>query len=397
MVVGQVNFYIDENLTQSKSRNKAFVTAQTKFFNEDKKDNKNSEKSKLLETTKGKMLFKIMTNGSYFGEVDIIFRRKRVYDLVTAMDCDFYILSRTEFENIVMNEYPHIYQEMKQLAFKREERDLEMIKDSLVRVNPNDPERIDSSYNSIRKMFQNSICTEVDNHEIAPLEEMFEDMKEKLPLEELLDNFEVSNSEDEKDDENDDDLDSSEVSFTDVRSYGLDNMYKQFKNLNTNLKNNNDIQDKFAEMEQARKGGARRGRAGGRSAGRVPTYINNAKPFVMKVDGQTSNGNNLQVPGNEGSHHRRNGGFNEMLESNKDLQSLQKKVPQESTPKPKARRNTFRRDTSNGDENRNKLVGSLAKHAENISGRMNELLKRSEKLNDNAKKLSGQIDNMLRE
>lgn len=41
------------------------------------------------------MLFKIMTNGSYFGEVDIIFRRKRVYDLITASDCDMYILSRT--------------------------------------------------------------------------------------------------------------------------------------------------------------------------------------------------------------------------------------------------------------------------------------------------------------
>lgn len=70
------------------------MSSTTKFFNDEKKDNKEGL-GKAKESAKGKLLFKIMTNGSYFGEVDIIFRRKRVYDLVTASDCDFYILSRT--------------------------------------------------------------------------------------------------------------------------------------------------------------------------------------------------------------------------------------------------------------------------------------------------------------
>jgi hypothetical protein len=134
-----------------------------------------------------------------------------------------------------MNEYPHIYQEMKNLAFKREERDLEMIRDSLDRVmnlNKDKGTQVDMYMERIQRNFKNSVCTEVDNHEIMPLAEMFEEMKEKLPLEELLDNFEVSNSEDEDDEKDGDDgshSDSSEVAFSDVNSIGLEKMYNQFQ------------------------------------------------------------------------------------------------------------------------------------------------------------------------
>ena len=181
-----------------------------------------------------KLLFKIMTNGSYFGEVDIILRRKRVYYLVTASDCDLYILSRTEFENIVMNEYPHIFQEMKMLALKREEKDLSMIEASLrsARHDNNMRDWMQSMDNetimkNIKKMFNESVSTEVDDHEVPPLETMFEDMKEKLPLEELLNNFEVSKSEDE--DESNSSSNDSDIKFEDVTSIGLQKMYSQFR------------------------------------------------------------------------------------------------------------------------------------------------------------------------
>ena len=181
-----------------------------------------------------KLLFKIMTNGSYFGEVDIILRRKRVYYLVTASDCDLYILSRTEFENIVMNEYPHIFQEMKMLALKREEKDLSMIEASL-RSARNDNNMRDwmqsmdteTIMKNVKKMFNESVSTEVDDHEVPPLETMFEDMKEKLPLEELLNNFEVSKSEDE--DESNSSSNDSDIKFEDVTSIGLQKMYSQFR------------------------------------------------------------------------------------------------------------------------------------------------------------------------
>lgn len=174
-----------------------------------------------------------MTNGSYFGEVDIIFRRKRVYDLITSSDCDLYILSRTEFENIVMNEYPHIYHEMKLLAIKRETKDITMVEDSLMRAKESKDKPwlagvdVNAAMKNIKKLFKESIYTEVDNHEIQPLEEMFENMKEKLPLEELLNNFEVSNSDEHSDGEGA--SEDSDVKFEDVASIGLEKMYSQFK------------------------------------------------------------------------------------------------------------------------------------------------------------------------
>jgi hypothetical protein len=208
-----------------------------------------------------------------------------------------------------MNEYPHIYHEMKKLAYKRELRDLNMIEDSLMRrMQPEkyaelkkkeikreespDPtpeeialkneimttpvtngDSLEKLMVKIRKSFQDSICTEVDNHEIVPLPQMFEEMKEKLPLEELLDNFEVSKSGDEEEEE---DLDNSDVKFSDVMSIGLQKMYSQFQDLNQSLKNKIDLEAKI-EVKQNKAGpGARRGRMG--------TFIDNTKDFVRKRD-----------------------------------------------------------------------------------------------------------------
>jgi hypothetical protein len=99
-VVGQVNFYFDiqGSQTQSNGRNTRYYASSTKFFNDEKRDQSmsapNKKKNENIKDGR-RVLFKIMTNGSYFGEVDIIFRRKRVYDLIAATDCDLYILSRT--------------------------------------------------------------------------------------------------------------------------------------------------------------------------------------------------------------------------------------------------------------------------------------------------------------
>lgn len=218
----------------SPSRVKAFRSQTVRFFGDEKnKEGAKSIKQQSFQSS-DKLLFKIMTNGSYFGEVDIIFRRKRVYHLATASDCDLYILSRTEFENIVMNEYPHIFQEMKTLALKREERDLEMIENSLKTAREENLSKEwmlsmddETIMKNVRTLFRDSVATEVEDHEIQTLEEMFEEMKEKLPLEELLNNFEVSKSDEEAD--GDDDSNDSDVKFEDVSSIGLQKMYSQFR------------------------------------------------------------------------------------------------------------------------------------------------------------------------
>ena len=113
-----------------------------------------------------------------------------------------------------MGEYPHIYQEMKNLAIHRQEKDLSMIEDSMNRAKQSnllhDSIVVETFMEKIRGKFEASKCTEIDNHAIVPLSQMFEDMKEKLPLEELLDNFDVSGDEN-KDGGDKGDSDSSEV------------------------------------------------------------------------------------------------------------------------------------------------------------------------------------------
>jgi CRP-like cAMP-binding protein len=69
-----------------------------------------------------------MTNGSYFGETDIIVRRRRTETVICYEECHLFYLSRLDFENIIINEFPHIYIEIKHLSFKREARNAEMIK-----------------------------------------------------------------------------------------------------------------------------------------------------------------------------------------------------------------------------------------------------------------------------
>lgn len=137
-----------------------------------------------------------------------------------------------EFENIVMSEYPHIYQEMKNVATHRQERDLTMIDDSMKRAKKNGDLHgsvdIETFMNMTRKRIESSKCTEIDNHDIVPLSQMFEEMKEKLPLEELLDNFDIED-ETKKDNNQGEDSDSSEVQFDDVVSIGLEKMYSQFQ------------------------------------------------------------------------------------------------------------------------------------------------------------------------
>lgn len=177
-----------------------------------------------------------------------------------------------------MSEYPHIYQEMKNLAIHRQEKDLSMIEDSMNRAKQanllHDSIVVETFMEKLRGKFESSKCTEIDNHAIVPLNQMFEEMKEKLPLEELLDNFDVSGDEN-KEGADKGDSDSSEVQFEDVASIGLEKMYSQFQDLNQNLKNKLELQTKIDNNNQYNKPGLR-------GSKRIPTYIDNTKGLDKK-------------------------------------------------------------------------------------------------------------------
>lgn len=74
------------------------------------------------------------TEPSYIGEVDIIFNEKRATHAVANCDSHLMILSRSDFESVVLEEFPHIYMNIKDIAFKRAKRQFSLIKqiDSLL-------------------------------------------------------------------------------------------------------------------------------------------------------------------------------------------------------------------------------------------------------------------------
>ena len=63
-----------------------------------------------------------MTNGSYLGETDILLRRRRTCGVIAVEESHMFYLPRIDFENVVLNEFPHIYKEIKQLSMKREQK-----------------------------------------------------------------------------------------------------------------------------------------------------------------------------------------------------------------------------------------------------------------------------------
>lgn len=69
-----------------------------------------------------KIAFKDMIEGCYFGDIEIIFKRKRKYSVISAVDSDFLTLSKQIFEDVVIKEYPEIYEEMTMVSFEREKR-----------------------------------------------------------------------------------------------------------------------------------------------------------------------------------------------------------------------------------------------------------------------------------
>lgn len=75
--------------------------------------------------------FKDMIEGGYFGDIDIIFKRKRRFSVISAAESDFLTLSRPIFEDKVLKEYPEIYEEMTMIAYEREKRIKEARKKAL--------------------------------------------------------------------------------------------------------------------------------------------------------------------------------------------------------------------------------------------------------------------------
>ena len=63
-----------------------------------------------------------MIEGCYFGDIDIIFKRKRKFTVISAVDSDFLTLNKQIFEDIIQKDFPEIFEEMTIVALEREKR-----------------------------------------------------------------------------------------------------------------------------------------------------------------------------------------------------------------------------------------------------------------------------------
>lgn len=63
-----------------------------------------------------------MVEGGYFGDLDIIFKRKRRYSMISTVDSDFLYLSKQLFDDVIIKEYPEVYEEMILVGVEREKK-----------------------------------------------------------------------------------------------------------------------------------------------------------------------------------------------------------------------------------------------------------------------------------
>lgn len=124
---------------------------------------KNSHPAAIYFITKGRVsfylarkgiAFKDMVEGGYFGDLDIVFGRKRRYSMLSTVDSDFLIMTKQILEDIIVKEYPEVYEEMSLVAIEREKRIKAAKQIALVEYNEmieNEGEETNSPYRTYKK------------------------------------------------------------------------------------------------------------------------------------------------------------------------------------------------------------------------------------------------------
>lgn len=70
----------------------------------------------------GECVFKTWPQGSYFGEIEIIFQKKRLCTAKAAYDCDLFTLNKKFYQTIIFNDYPDIDKHLREVAKEREDK-----------------------------------------------------------------------------------------------------------------------------------------------------------------------------------------------------------------------------------------------------------------------------------
>lgn len=137
------------------------------------------------------VIYKTMTNGAYFGDLDVIFRRRRNCCVKAASKCDAFLLSKTDFDNVLRSEYPHIYKDLRGLAYHKEVEDQEFRAKC---KNLFKHEKKGDNESESAEEFADDMAEYYENLEIDDLEEINQGSKERLPLQEILEEVDQGSS-----------------------------------------------------------------------------------------------------------------------------------------------------------------------------------------------------------
>lgn len=65
-------------------------------------------------------IFKSWPQGSYFGEIEIIFQKKRICTVQAEEECDLFTLNKKFYHTKIFNDYPEIEKQLRELAIERQ-------------------------------------------------------------------------------------------------------------------------------------------------------------------------------------------------------------------------------------------------------------------------------------
>ena len=70
----------------------------------------------------GECVFKSWPRGAYFGEIEIIFDKRRLCSAKAApdTDCDLFTLNKKYYQTLIHHDYPDINKDLRKTALERE-------------------------------------------------------------------------------------------------------------------------------------------------------------------------------------------------------------------------------------------------------------------------------------
>ena len=171
LVEGQVTFYFASLCSVA-----GFGRQPTNFDKGMNKLGQNQETGQSLN-------LKVLEAISYFGESDIFLKKERRFDALASKDSHVMLLARIDFESIVKEEFPHVYRELSQIAIEKYDRELKLAWEIKGVVKASCPElELDDS----DEEEQAAADLEEQPFLRLTLQDLFEQSKDRFPIEELL-------------------------------------------------------------------------------------------------------------------------------------------------------------------------------------------------------------------